>query len=63
MHRPRSATIEVEQLGTGYWHATVTIRIPGAPDQSFDSSDLLHTADDALDWARMTIENVVAAVR
>lgn len=57
----RSATVEVMQLMTGYWLGEVTVRVPGWPDQKF-SNDLFHTAGDALDWARLTIETAVASV-
>lgn len=57
----RSADLHIEQQPNGYWLAAVVIRIPDLPEQEF-RNELAHDAGEALDWARMTIENTVRAV-
>lgn len=55
----RGATINIEQLPNGYWHADLTIHIPGA--QVFTTgTDLMHDGGECLDWARSEIARHVS---
>jgi hypothetical protein len=56
----RAATIEIEQAADGYWNATVRITAPTLPRAHVQTAGSFHNAGEALDWARLTIENVVS---
>lgn len=58
----RGASIEIGQQLNGYWRGSLTVRIPGLPEQHFEGV-LFHDAGEALDWSRQTIQATVLDAR
>lgn len=53
----RTASIGVEETPDGYWRGEVVVHIPDLVDYT-DRHGGFHTAGEALEWARTTIETV-----